>query len=251
MSINTPPASFPAVRVRSPLFRHQGGEALPSLLSLDFQLACGECLCLAGVNGSGKSSLLCLLAGIFTCESGELDVFGQDLVCPPAEQWRTASRRSALLMQDADLQILGATPEEDLVLGLTTEEEKARALRLAHDLALTGQLHEPVHTLSHGQKRKLSLAAALARDPALLLLDEPFSGLDYPAVKELRRILLECKRNGKTLVISTHDLEPVLSFSDHILLLSPDGESIFGSPAAVLPHAGRMGVRAPGSEDFS
>ena len=290
---NIPPASgTPAIRVQGLAYSHpKGAGALPALAGLSFTLQQGELLCLAGVNGCGKSTLLCLLAGLYPCTEGQLEVMGVNLASPNALPHSQTSRagshnsagkaqhewdmnRTALLMQDADMQILGATVEEDLLIGtplsLTapkaakqnqageadsappcnakSPQERAWDLALRFDLA--DHWHSPPHTLSYGQKRKLCLASALMREPAILLLDEPFSGLDYPAIKELRALLQACKESGMTLVISTHDLEPILSFTDSVLMLSPVHPPLFGVSGDVLPHAAQRGVRPPLIRDF-
>lgn len=242
----------PALCVESLRYSHpKGGGNIPAFRDLHFRLERGEALALAGVNGSGKSTLLCLLAGLYPCGSGRLEVFGVDLARAPETERRNAIARTALLMQDPDMQILGATVEEDIVLGAAGKaRERDHALLLARRFGLESQLDSPPHTLSYGQRRKLCLAVALLRRPSLLLLDEPFSGLDYPAVKELRGILQEFKAEGISLVVSTHDLEPVLSFTDKMLFLSQDGTPLFGPPEEVLDHAAGLGIRPPLLRDF-
>ncbi|MDL2279794.1 energy-coupling factor ABC transporter ATP-binding protein, partial [Desulfovibrio sp. OttesenSCG-928-G11] len=228
-----------AVAAKGLLFSHQGGAFMPALEALDFTLERGGLLCLAGINGSGKSTLLALLAGLYACRAERFMVLGHNMAADEAER-RKGAAKTALLMQDPDAQILGATVEEDLLLGLEASRlNLERARDLARRLGLERLMDLPCQHLSHGQKRKLCLASALMRQADLLLLDEPFSGLDYPAIKELRAIIGLLKRSGRSLVVGTHDLEPLLDMAEELLVLSTDGRNVFGPPEEVLPKAAR------------
>lgn len=231
-----------AVEARAVQFAHFGGQDFAAFASLELTLRQGELLCLAGVNGSGKSTLLALLAGLYVCRAGCLRVFGHDMTQEPSRLRGAAC--AALLMQDPDVQILGATAGEDLLLGTKGDAPaQARAMALAGRFLLSDVLDTPCQHLSYGQKRKLCLAAALMREPRLLLLDEPFGGLDYPAVGELRQILLDLKGEGRCIIVSSHDMDPLLGVMDSILYLPRSGKALFGPVAAMLPHAAEMGVK--------
>lgn len=239
-----------AVAARRLLFSHRGGAFMPALEGLDFTLERGGLLCLAGINGSGKSTLLALLAGLYACRAERFTVLGHHMAADEAAR-RKGAARTALLMQDPDAQILGATVEEDLLLGLEgSSANLERARDLARRLGLERVMALPCQHLSHGQKRKLCLATALMRQADLLLLDEPFSGLDYPAIKELRGIIGLLKKSGRSLVVGTHDLEPLLDMAEALLVLSPDGDNVFGPPKEALPKAARLGLRMPGGGAF-
>lgn len=219
------------------------GETRRSLEGLAFGVPEGGLLCLCGVNGSGKSSLLSLLAGLQRPSEGSLHVAGRT---SPGDE-RALRRSAALLLQDADMQILGSTVGEDLCLSLDPGD--AQGHDAAHDMAarfgLAAQWERPVHTLSYGQKRKLCLGAALMAGPRLLLLDEPFSGLDHPAVMELRGVLAAHKAAGLTQVVSVHDLEPVVDLADVMLVLHEGRQVLFGPPCEVLDHVSGYGIRPP------
>ena len=224
-------------------------------------------MALAGVNGSGKSTLLALLAGLFPPSEGSLHIVGMDMG-KPCEAGK-ARQSTALLLQEADLQILGNTVGEDLLLSVEAaslqknslhptcpgsamqgdeafnppKEEDARAR--ARDFALLDKWNAPPHTLSYGQRRKLCLAGAMLRKPRLLLLDEPFSGLDYPAVLELCALMLQYREAGMSIVVSSHDLTPFAPFTDSLLLLSPDRPPLFGPLRVLAEQCEDWGVRRP------
>ena len=223
-------------------FRHPGaGE--DTLADLTFSIRQGELLCLLGMNGSGKSTLLAVLAGIFAQRSGELTVAHAVL---PKEHSKLRGK-VALVPQDPDVYILGSLVEEDLLLGLERDdlEGRERAFELARVFGLDQALNQPVQTLSHGQKRKLCLASALATRPELLLLDEPFAGLDYPSSLVMREALLRNKTSGLTQVVVGHDLDLMADIADSFMLLRNGRIAATGSDKDVFPLLRENGVRPP------
>lgn len=224
-------------------YSYAGQEA--SLIDVRFELPAGGFLCLAGVNGGGKSTLLALLAGLLRPETGSLEMAGvrADARAGSRELRHVAS----LVMQEAELQILGSTVEEDLYLGLERDdaEGRARALELVARFGLAELLDRPVTALSHGQKKKLCLATAMAGRPRVLLLDEPFAGLDHPAMGEMRALLRENAAQGLTQVVATHDLEPLADLATHLAVLAHGRLVLFGPPAEVLDRSEAHGVRPP------
>lgn len=224
------------IRIHHLDFEHPGG--VRALRDLEFGLERGELVVLAGANGSGKSTLLSLLAGLASPTAGRVEVHG--LVLPGQE--RELRRRARLVVQDADLQILGATVGEDLMLGREGESgDQARAM--AARFGLDGHWDRPVQALSWGQRRKLCLAAALLDAPELLLLDEPFSGLDYPGILEMRRLLAGNRAVGLTQILAAHDLDPVADLADRMVVLEGGRLVLQGRPAEVLDHLAGHGVR--------
>lgn len=239
------------IRLDNASFAYAGGQAgeRKALDRVSLAVAPGELLCLAGENGSGKSTLLLLLAGLERISSGTIRV-GPHQGPGTEKRFRELS---ALAMQDPDVQILGATVEEDLFLGCPPKDDVARqrALDMAGRFEIAGLLNRPVQALSHGQKRKLCLATALlasgaeASAPRILLLDEPFSGLDYAAALEMRELLVNNKAAGHTQVVSTHDLEPLVDLADAVAVLKGGRLVLHGAPAQVLDRVAAHGVRPP------
>ena len=215
------------------------------LKAVSFSVEPGECIALLGANGSGKSTLLTLLAGLFPPSRGEIRIGGS------AAPGRLAQlrRSSGLLLQEADLQILGGTVREDLCLSLQNSrvQDEQPALELAERFGLKDSWETPVQQLSGGQKRKLCLAAVLLQGPELLLFDEPFSGLDYPAALEFRTILQDNRRQGIPQIVALHDLEPVVDIMDGCLVLHQGRLVLQGNLDEVRDRLAGFGIRAPGS----
>lgn len=227
------------IRIYQVDFVHPGG--VRALQDLEFGLERGELAVLAGANGSGKSTLLSLLAGLASPSSGHVQVEG--LVLPGQEH--ELRKQARLVVQDADLQILGATVGEDLLLGREGRGVEARVRSTAARFGLEAYWDRPVQSLSWGQRRKLCLAAALLDAPDLLLLDEPFSGLDYSGILEMRRLLAEHKAAGLTQVLAAHDLDPVADLADRLVVLDAGRLALEGRPEEVLDHLIGHGVRPP------
>ncbi|MCJ2164948.1 MULTISPECIES: ABC transporter ATP-binding protein [unclassified Pseudodesulfovibrio] len=228
------------IHLNTVTFAYASGDEVLSGISL--HLVKGALMGLAGANGNGKSTLLALMAGLYAPTKGSLEVAGR--VSPGKEGDIRAVCR--LVMQDADLQILGATVEEDLLLGRKRDETViAEARDMARRFKLLKYWDKPVQTLSWGTKRKLCLAAALLDKPRVLLLDEPFSGLDYPGVLEMRAIIRENRQAGLTQVISSHDLESFIDIVETLAVLDGGKLVLNGPPHSVLDQVEAYGIRPP------
>lgn len=216
-----------------------GGTALRGI---SLHLGAGEHAVLLGANGSGKSTLLMLLTGLYSPGQGRIKV--GKLRSPGQE--RSLRHSVGLLLQDADLQILGATVQEDLELGAGAEQKgREEAWDLAARFALQEKWQTPVQHLSGGQKRKLCLAGMMLRGPEVLLYDEPFSGLDYPAMLELRRLLKANAAQSITQIVAAHDLEPLIGVASGCLVLDQGNLVYSGSLPQVMDDLARYKVRPP------
>jgi len=215
----------------------------PALEQVTLRLDAGRTLGLVGPNGSGKSTLLSLLAGLYAPSRGTIRV--GDRVAPGEE--KAIRSLAGLVMQDADLHILGATVGEDVGLGFESSHPAVmnRVRETAERFGLAPLWDRPVQALSWGQKRRLCLAGVLAREPELLLLDEPFSGLDYPGIKEMRAVLDENRRQGLTQIVTAHDLEPLADLADEWAVMSEGRLVLAGRADEVFDRLEEYGVRAP------
>ena len=215
----------------------------PALKDIDFHLEEGRTLGLVGPNGSGKSTILALLTGLFAPTEGRIQV---GLHASPGGE-KEIRALTGLVLQDADLHVLGATVGEDLCLGIDNGDRRAleQARILADRFDLTDLWESPGQTLSWGQKRKLCIAGVLRKKPSVMLLDEPFSGLDYPGAREVRAILAENKRLGLTQVAAAHDLEPLADLADQWAVLNRGRLVLFGPASEVFDRVDEFGVRPP------
>lgn len=187
---------------------------------------------IVGRNGSGKTTLLRLIAGLIAPTSGRVRVDDAD----PFRDRKAALARLGILFQNPDHQILFPTVEEELSFGLRQQgRPQAEALAAARAaLAAEGRAHwagAAVSTLSGGQRQYLCLLAVLLMNPATILLDEPFSGLDLPTIARMTRRLTALPQR---LVTISHDPGAVAA-ADRVIWLEAGRVAADGPPAAVLP----------------
>jgi ABC-2 type transport system ATP-binding protein len=179
----------------------------PAVDHLDLTVRRGELYALLGPNGAGKTTTLRMVAGLLAPDSGKIDIFGIDLASDPAG----AKRQMAYLPDDPMLYAkLKPTEYLEFVAGLwgiEAADAEPRARRLLDWLDLTRHAHELTEGFSRGMKQKLALAGALIHEPQLLILDEPLTGLDAAAARQVKDLLLDHVRGGGTVVLTTHILE--------------------------------------------
>lgn len=198
----------------------QGGE---QVLNVPFlELAQGKVLAVVGSNGSGKTTLLLCLAGLLNITSGRLIFRGR--VLSDNSRWAELRRHVTLAFQEPLLfsTTVRANIESGLRFhGISGVEKQQRVGQTAQLLGISGLLDRSARKLSGGESQRVSLARALALEPDVLLLDEPFSALDSPS----KRLLLDdlgkiLKDTSTTAVFSTHDLTDAIYLADYIAVLN-------------------------------
>ena len=201
---------------------------------------------LAGANGSGKTLFLRHLVGLMVPTEGSILLNGD----PASKDWNLARKLLGFLFQDADAQILEATVLEDALFGPRHQGlpyEKAKIIA-RESLVLCGLAHREedlTALLSGGEKRRLNLAGVLTLGASILLLDEPFNGLDQPGVEAFLRILIDLHKQGRTIILVTHDLEKCLAHADTLTLWYEGRVLAHGSPDLVWEEIPRAGVHRP------
>ncbi|HEX8612883.1 MAG TPA: ABC transporter ATP-binding protein [Telluria sp.] len=179
----------------------------PAVDNLDLTVRRGELYALLGPNGAGKTTTLRMVAGLLAPDAGRIDVFGVDLERDPA-----AAKRSMAYLPDDPMLYAKLKPTEYLefvagLWGIEAAEAEPRARRLLDWLDLTAHAHELTEGFSRGMKQKLALAGALIHEPRLLILDEPLTGLDAAAARQVKDLLLAHVDGGGTVILTTHILE--------------------------------------------
>ncbi|HLP23628.1 MAG TPA: ATP-binding cassette domain-containing protein [Microbacteriaceae bacterium] len=193
----------------------------------DFELRAGEVACLTGPNGSGKSTLAMTIAGLLPPRTGRVEA--SESWAPRRRgrlernplHWRGEERtaRIATVFQQPDLQFLGGTVRDEILLGASTE---AVAFELLERLGLAGRLEQSPRTLSGGQKRRLSVATALASPADVIVADEPTFGQDRHTWLALVQLLAAARDSGRTLVMPSHDERLVQALAPRLLSLAGD-----------------------------
>jgi ABC-2 type transport system ATP-binding protein len=179
----------------------------PAVEGLDLVVRRGELYALLGPNGAGKTTTLRMVTGLVAPDAGSIEVLGIDLAQAPLE----AKRRMAYLPDDPMLYgKLKPTEYLEFVAGLwgvAAADAEPRARALLDWLDLSPHAHELTEGFSRGMKQKLALAGALIHEPELLILDEPLTGLDAAAARQVKDLLLSHVAKGGTVILTTHILE--------------------------------------------
>ena len=206
---------------------------LPALRKLNLTIARGEFVALLGPNGSGKSTLLRLLCGLGKPTAGAIFVGGWEL---PGEA--AAVRAQIGLVSHKALLYENLTARENLrffaaLYNLPSSTRDARIQTMLDRVGLARRAHDVVRTYSRGMLQRLSIARALLHDPHVLLMDEPYTGLDQDASLTLDALVVEAQNEGHTIVMATHDLERAARLAGRVVILAR-GEVVHDSPAAGL-----------------
>lgn len=194
---------------------------------VSFELPEGAFLSVFGPNGAGKTTLLRMLATLERPTSGSVTLAGADAFQDPE-----TARASLGMVSHAPMLYPDLTAEENLVFFgrlYGVEDPKRRAVQLLDHVGLKHRRKDLVRTFSRGMTQRASIARALMNDPAVLLLDEPYSGLD-PAAAEALDGLLESIRPGRTFVMVGHDFSRGMALATHVLVMDR-GSAVFFGPA--------------------
>jgi ABC-2 type transport system ATP-binding protein len=230
--------SAPAVSVSNLRKRYGAVEALSGV---SFEVAGGEILGLLGPNGAGKTTALECILGLRRPDGGSIHINGLDL--------RTHAAQVKLLvgaqLQGAALQDK-ITPRQALDLFGSFYAQRHSTARLLSRFDLEAKADAAFATLSGGQRQRLFLALALVNRPALLVLDEPTAGLDPQARRALRGLIREIQGEGRTVLLSTHDLEEAGQLCDRVAILDAGRIVAAAPPGELIARAGapaRVAVR--------
>jgi phospholipid/cholesterol/gamma-HCH transport system ATP-binding protein len=233
----------PLLRVQGLSVAHRGSLLLSNV---NFDVAPGEVLSVIGPSGCGKSSLMRCLVGLDAAAAGTVEFEGvplsvDDAAGEPEQAWR---RRLGVMFQRGALWSSMSVGENLLFpmrLFRMGDEGwcRARATELLQTVGLADAFETMPQALSGGMRKRVALARALVLDPALVVLDEPGSGLDPWAVAELDELVLQWRaERGLGVVLISHDIPSVMRVSDRVAYLDPSSRSLLalGAPQALLDH---------------
>ena len=189
-------------------YREPGGGRLPVLNIASFQLAAGEQAVLVGSSGGGKTTLLNIIAGITSADSGEVRIDGTDLTgLPEAARDRFRAERIGYVFQTFNL-LPAFTALENVLLGMSfggRRVDRSRALQLLERVGLKHRLHHKPSQMSVGEQQRTSVARALVNTPRLLLADEPTANVDAANQQTILDLLREtCREHKVSLLLVTH-----------------------------------------------
>jgi biotin transport system ATP-binding protein len=206
------------IRVRNVTYRYDDGTCAVDDVSLD--VADGEFLLLAGPNGSGKTTLVRQFNGLLEPDAGSVAVNGT----PVAADVVAARTAVGMVFQDPRDGFVAARVGADVAfgpenLGLAREEIDRRVDDALAAVELGSKKDDRIETLSGGERERVAIAGALAMDPDHLVLDEPFTGLDWPARQAVLERLRALHDSGRSVVVVTHDLRDVAELAERVVVL--------------------------------
>ena len=213
------------------------GRKVVNDVSLEVQQ--GEVVGLLGPNGAGKTTTFYILVGLARPDSGQVLLDGEDITDLP--MYLRARNGISYLPQEPSV-FRQLTVEQNLLavletLALTPEQQTDRLEELLAQMGLDAVRYNRAYTLSGGERRRLEIARSLVLEPAFILLDEPFSGIDPLTVVELQRLILELSASGIGVLVTDHNVPATLSVTHRAYIISNGKISFSGTPQELSDDA--------------
>ncbi len=211
-------------------------EKKPVLKNICFSVKRGEKIAVMGPNGAGKSTFFLNLNGVLQAGQGEIFWDGKKV---GKKERRRLQRNVGFVFQDADSQLIASNVRAEVSfgpinLGLSKEEVIERVEEAIEYLSLSDLQDRPPHYLSGGEKKRVSIADILAMRPEIFLFDEPMAALDPINAEKVEQILCRLHKEGKTILVATHDVDFAYRFADRVLVFSNGCLIGNGSPQEIF-----------------
>ncbi len=196
---------------------------VPALKDVSMNIDKGSFTALLGPNGAGKTTLMKIICGLVSPGKGTVNISGRNITSTGCSSGIGLLSHESLLYGN-----LSAIQNLKFYLSLYGKDNPdSRALELLERVGLTRRADDAVRGFSRGMKQRLSIARALVNDPELLLLDEPYTGLDQDGKLVLRETLRDLCAEGKTIIMTTHDFIEVMELASHIAVLKKGSLKLF------------------------
>src|SRR5918911_351329 len=221
-----------------------GRQKKTALRALNLQIQRGEIFGLLGPNGSGKTTTIKLLLGLLFPTDGDAFVFGE-----PAAQVKKNERIGYLPEESYLYKFLNAEETLDFygrLFNMAPEVRRERAQKLIEMVGLAADKKRILKEYSKGMRQRIGLAQALINNPQLVILDEPTSGLDPLGTRWMKDLILDLRKQGKTVLMCSHRLDDVQDVCDRIAILYEGELQELGEVSRLLEVANRLELRARG-----
>ena len=223
----------------------------PILHDISFSVKDGEFVALVGPNGAGKTTLLKHLNGLLKPTSGSVRICGHDTARTKTSE---LAKRVGFLFQNPDQQLLCTTVRDEITFGLRhcgvpNAEWESRIERAAGQVDLAEKLEADPLMLTRSRRQRVALASVLVLEPDVLILDEPTSAQDAAETNRIMRIARDLTREGKTVILVTHDMELVAQYAHRVLVLIKGRIAADCSPATLFADSALLreaNLAAPG-----
>ncbi len=205
----------------------------PVVGDISFDIAPGEVFGLIGPNGAGKTTIIRMLLDIIRQDSGVIRILGSSLS-------DSIKDRIGYLPEERGLyRRLSVIDTLNYLGALKNKPNKERALELLEKMGLSSHKDKKVGELSKGMQQKIQIIAAIIHDPEIIILDEPFSGLDPVNTKLVKDLIIELGKEGKTMLISTHMMDQVERMCDRIFMINRGSGVLYGSVGEIKSGYGK------------
>jgi energy-coupling factor transport system ATP-binding protein len=209
-------------------YRYEAQQHTAALRGVNLEVKPGELIALMGRNGSGKSTLLKNMVGLLHPHRGSIRILGQEI---PQTPFIETTRRIGFVPQNPGRLLFHETVREELAFTRRAHQLPLNTMSpLLDQLGLTGLAEAYPRDLSSGERQRTALAAILAAEPEILLLDEPTRGLDYRHKEQLTEILQKLRARQVTIIMATHDVELVARCADRVVIMG-EGQIVVDGPA--------------------
>ena len=209
---------MPFVEFKNVYKRYKMGEVIISASDgVSFEIEKGEFVVIVGASGAGKTTILNMLGGMDTCDEGEIIVDGRNVAAFSRRELTTYRRYDiGFVFQFYNL-VGNLTAKENVELAVQITKDAADPLKVLADVGLADRTNNFPSQLSGGEQQRVSIARALAKNPKLLLCDEPTGALDYNTGKTILKLLQDtCRKNGMTVIVITHN-SAIAPMADRII----------------------------------
>jgi ABC-2 type transport system ATP-binding protein len=197
---------------------------------ISFDTKEGEVFGFLGPNGAGKTTTIRMMVGLTQPQSGTAVINGHDVLKESVEVKKTIGLVPETSNLYGELTLLENLIYQAELFGVPKKERRAHATQLLEEFGLKEHQEKPFQTLSRGLKRRLTIAAALIHDPKILFLDEPTTGLDVMSARGLRKLILDSKKKGLTIFLTTHYIPEAESLCDRIAVIVKGKIRIIDTP---------------------
>jgi len=188
---------------------------------VSFKINQGEIVGILGPNGAGKTTIIRLLTGVFQLENNaKIGIFGKDITKNPSKYKKNFGIVPEISNAFSDYSVWQNLKFSGGIYGISKKKVETRSKILLTQFNLIEKIYSKTKTLSKGLKQRLNFCLALLHEPPILILDEPTSGLDPLSVKLMRTQILQLKKEGKTILITTHDMQEAQTICDRILIMN-------------------------------
>lgn len=215
---------------------------------LNFEVRAGEVFAMLGPNGAGKSTTIRMILDILRPDSGSISVFGG-----PIDAGR--KDRIGYLPEDRGLyrsaKVIDMMVYLGVLKGMNKEAARQRALQLLEELGLAENARQKVSELSKGMQQKVQFAVTILHNPDLIIIDEPFSGLDPVNTMVIKDLLMNFRNRGGAVVMSTHQMYHVEEMADRLLMINRGKQALYGPVGEVRNRYAIHAVQVEGDGDWS